>query len=158
MSAGRLAIMVCLLPALLFLARFGAEVQGLRSDVGFIAAHPSDSAAWGRLGASDFEDFMAFCRRHIPPSATVVSIAAAPAFGYYRGAYDLYPRSVWPIVSPLGLHAEDYPHVTARMLSTTLARTGARYIVVWRVALPHTWRGYRRLVRYAPGEYVLTLQ
>ena len=158
MSVGRLAIVICLLPVLLLLARFQPELQGLRADVEMIGAHPSTSVAWRRLGASDFEDFMAFCRRHIPPSAAVVSIASMPAFGYYRGNYDLYPRTVWPIVSPLGLRAEDYPHVTAGLLTTTLARTGARYVAVWRVTLPASWHGYRLLERFAPGEYVLAVR
>lgn len=158
MRAGRLAILVGLLPVLLFVARFQAELQGLRADVGMIAVHPSHSMAWRRLGAADFEDFMAFCRRHIPPSAAVVSIASMPAFGYYRGSYDLYPRTVWPIVSPLGLHAQDYPRVSARLLAATLARTGARYVAVWRVTLPPPGRAYRSVARFAANEYVLAVR
>lgn len=158
MAVGRLALLVCALPLLIFLSQLKAEVGAVATDAKAITAHVSYEQAWRDLGASDFEGFMAFCRRRIPRTASLVSIAATPAFGYYRAGYDLDPRTVWPIVSPLGPEANAYPRVTPRLLDATLARTGARYVVVWRVRLTSPWRGYRWLARYATDEYVMAVR
>ncbi len=101
---------------------------------------------------------MAFCRRRIPPSGSVVSIVLQPAFGYYRGNYDLYPRTVWPYVSPLGAQADDPHNISRELLRTVLHHTGARYLVVWHVTLPTPLPAYRWVATFAPDEYVVALR
>jgi hypothetical protein len=134
-----------------------AEFSAFDADVRQLIAHPSYDTAWRELSGADFAGFMAFCRHAIPPSGIVVSIVAQPTYGYYRGSFELYPRTVWPIVSPQGPHAFDRPHVTAPLLSAVLRRTHARYLLVWHVNLPSPVVAHRWVATFAPGEYVMAL-
>ena len=158
MRPARPAILAGIVPLLFALTYLGAEVRGLNADAHLLASRPSYGWAWSSMGAADFHDFMVFAARYIPDSASVVSIALQPAFGYYRGSYELYPRTVWPIVSPLGLHAHDAPVVTASLLRAVLARTRAGYIAVWRVAMPRPPVAHRWIETFARDEYVVALR
>jgi len=144
--------------ALLLLPSLGGELSAASGDMAALRAARPPAEAWQALGGADYEGFMEFCRRRIPSTAVVLSIVAQPAFGYYRANYALYPRTVWPIVSPLGERANDAPVVTEARLMGVLNRMGARYLAVWHVALPRRLSPARWKAQYAPDEYVLALR
>jgi len=152
-EAGLLAML-----ALLLLPSLGGELSTASGDMAALRAARPPVEAWQALGGADYEEFMGFCRRRIPVTAVALSIVAQPAFGYYRANYTLYPRTVWPIVSPLGQRANDAPVVTDARLIGVLNRTGARYLAVWHVALPRRLPPARWKAQYAPDEYVLALR
>jgi len=153
---GEVGLLVAL--ALLLLPSLGGELSAAGGDLIALGTGRSQAEAWQALGGADYEGFMGFCRRRIPPKAAVISIVAQPALGYYRAGYALYPRTVWPIVSPLGERANDAPVVTEARLMGVLNRTGARYLAVWHVALPRRLPAVRWKAQYAPDEYVLALR
>ena len=136
----------------------GGEWRAVGADVGTVMMRPSYAEAWRSLGGADYEGFMDFCRQRIPRSGAVVSIVEQPSFGYYRATYDLYPRTVWPIVSWLGPHADDRPIITRVLLRQVLIRTGARYLAVWHVSLPRPLPASRWVATFAPGEYLIALR
>jgi hypothetical protein len=136
----------------------GAEAGSLGAGVGAIISRPSYAAAWYALGGADYEEFMAFCRARIPSSGALASIVAQPAFGYYRANYDLYPRTVWPYVSPQDADANAPHPLSARLLRAVLRETGAHYLAVWHVAVPRPLPAYRWVATFRPGEYVVALQ
>ena len=153
---GEVGLLVAL--ALLLLPSLGGELSAASGDMDALRAARPPAEAWQALGRADYEGFMGFCRRRIPSTAAVISIVAQPAFGYYRAGYTLYPRTVWPIVSPLGERANDAPVVTEARLIGVLNRMGARYLAVWHVALPRRLSPARWKAQYAPDEYVLALR
>jgi hypothetical protein len=158
MPVARWAVLVGVAFFTAFLVTVQGEAGALGADVQALVSRPSYAAAWQALGGADYEEFMAFCRARIPPSGSVLSIVAQPAFGYYRGNYDLYPRMVWPYVSPQDPHPNDPHPLPARLLRSELRSTGARYLAVWHVALPLPLPAYRWVATFAPGEYVVALR
>jgi hypothetical protein len=134
------------------------EARQAGGDVRALVERIPAAAAWRTLGMGDYEEFMAFCSRRIPGRGAVLSIVLQPAIGYYRAAYDLYPRTVWPYVSPQDPHADEPHPLPAATLARVLAATKARYLAVWHVALPRPLPPVRWVATFAPGEYVIALR
>jgi hypothetical protein len=117
------------------------EIKQARRDRRTLPFWTSYTTALARMETRSVQGFMRFARQRIPPDATVLIAWDFPTYGYYRGAYDLYPRHVWDIVPvdivsnrPALSHTR--PRVTPALLRQQLLVSGATYLVVWRVPMP----------------------
>jgi len=83
------------------------------------------------LPAPAYDRFLRTVRMRTPPTARLLVASTTPAFALYRANYELYPRTLYSAHGTALVWVE--PHITWEGLARLARRTGARYILVWKL-------------------------